>query len=59
MRISVAMERLGTHISMETNSHNNRRAVFSVQFMPSGYKMDKKGRLRELSFEMPAWELRI
>jgi hypothetical protein len=53
MRTAAAMEQLGKHVSAETNSCNNRRAVFSVPSMPSGYKKDKKGRLRQFSFEKP------
>jgi hypothetical protein len=41
-RTAVAMERLGKHVSAETNSRNNRRAVFSVRFVSRGYKQDKE-----------------
>jgi CRISPR/Cas system CMR-associated protein Cmr1 (group 7 of RAMP superfamily) len=39
---AVDMERLGKHVSAETNSRNNRRAVFSVQSVTRGYKKDRK-----------------
>jgi hypothetical protein len=41
------MERLGTHVSAQTNSRNNRRAVFSVRSVPRGYKHDKEVCLRQ------------
>jgi hypothetical protein len=43
------MERLGEHVSTETNSRDNRGAVFSVQSVPRGYEKDKKDRLSQLS----------
>jgi hypothetical protein len=52
-RIAV-VERLGKHVSAETNSRNKRRAVFSSWSVPRGYKKDKENRLRQLSFETPA-----
>jgi hypothetical protein len=55
-RTAVAMERLGKHVSAETNSRNNRRAVFSVRSVPSGYKMEEEYRLSQLSFETPVWQ---
>jgi hypothetical protein len=36
------------------NTHNNRRAVFSVRSVLRGYKEDKEGRLSQLSFETSA-----
>jgi hypothetical protein len=33
---------------------NSIEAVFSVQFMPRGYKKDKEDKLSQLSFETPA-----
>jgi hypothetical protein len=50
MRIAVAMEQLGEHVSAEKNSRNNRRAVFSVRSVPRGYNEDKV-HLSQLSFE--------
>jgi hypothetical protein len=52
-RTAVAMERLSKYVSVETNSRNNRRDVFSVSSLPSGYKKAKV-RLSQLSFETPA-----
>jgi hypothetical protein len=37
-RTAVAVERLGKHVSAETNSRNSGRTVFSVQSVPRGYK---------------------
>jgi hypothetical protein len=53
-RRAIAMERLHKHVSAEMNSRNKRRAVFSLQSVPRGYKKDKEGRLSQLSFETPA-----
>jgi hypothetical protein len=53
-RTAATMEQLSKHISAETNSRNNRRAVFYVRSMPRGYKKAKGDRLRQLSFETPA-----
>jgi hypothetical protein len=50
-RTTVAMERLCTHVSAETNSRN-RRAVFCA-VRAKGYKKDKEDRLSQLSFETP------
>jgi hypothetical protein len=44
-RTAVAMERLGKHVSEETNSRNNRRTVFSVRSVPRDYKKDKEDHL--------------
>jgi hypothetical protein len=41
MRSAVIVKQLSKHVSAETNSRNNRRAVFSVRSVPRGYKMDK------------------
>jgi hypothetical protein len=48
-RTAVAMERLGKHISAETISRNNRRALFSLRSMPKGYENDNEDRLSQLS----------
>jgi hypothetical protein len=48
------MEQLSKHVSAERNSRINRRAVFSVQSVPRGYKKDKVDRLSQLSYETPA-----
>jgi hypothetical protein len=48
--IAVAMKRMDKHVSVETNSRNNRRYVFSVRSVPSGYKKDED-RLSQLSFD--------
>jgi hypothetical protein len=53
-RTTIAMEQLCKYVSTETNTHNNRRAVFSVWSVPRGYKKDKVNRLSQLSFETPA-----
>jgi hypothetical protein len=53
------MERLGGHVSAETNSHNNRGAVFSVPFVPRGYKKDN-GSFKAVEFRdasLPGHEL--
>jgi hypothetical protein len=50
------MERLRKHVSAEKNSYNNRRAVFSVQSVPMGYKKEKEDRLSQLTFETPAFQ---
>jgi hypothetical protein len=42
MHTAVAMEQLSKHVSAETNSRNNRRAVFSVRSVLRGYKNDKE-----------------
>jgi hypothetical protein len=44
MRTAVSMERLGKHVSAETNSRINRRAVFSVWSVLRGYKNDSVGK---------------
>jgi hypothetical protein len=56
------MERLGNHVSSETNFCNNRRVVFSVQSVPRSYKKDKEDGLGQsssgvLSVQLE-WELR-
>jgi hypothetical protein len=38
---AVAMEQLSKQVSAETNTRNNRGAVFSVRSVPRGYKQDK------------------
>jgi hypothetical protein len=48
---AVAMEQLSKHFSAETNTNNNRRAVFSVQSVPSVYKEDKEYRLSQSRVE--------
>jgi predicted ATPase len=48
-RTVVAMEHLCNHVSVERNTHNNRRDVFSVQPVPTGYKKDKAVRLGGLN----------
>jgi hypothetical protein len=53
-RTAIAMEWLHKHVSIEINTRNNRRAVFSVQSMLRGYKKDKEDGLSKLSFETPA-----
>jgi hypothetical protein len=53
-RRAAAMERRGKHVSAETNSRNNRRAVFSVRSVQRGYEKDKEDCLSQLSFETPA-----
>jgi hypothetical protein len=55
-RTAVAMERLGKHVSAETNSRNNRRAVFSGRSMPRGYEKDREFRISHLSFEKPVYQ---
>jgi hypothetical protein len=37
-RTAIAMEQLSKHVSKETNYCNNKRAVFSVQSAPKGYR---------------------
>jgi hypothetical protein len=37
------------HVSSETNSRNNRKAVLSVRSVPRGYEKDKEDRLSQLS----------
>jgi hypothetical protein len=50
-----SMEQLSKHVSAETNTRNNRGAVFSVQRSVSrGYEKDKEDRLRQLSSERAA-----
>jgi hypothetical protein len=49
---AVDTERVGKRVSAETNSRNNRRAVFSVRSMPKDYKKGKEDRLSQLSFEL-------
>jgi hypothetical protein len=41
-RATVAMGRLGKHVSAETNSRNNRRDSFLCGPCPGGYKRTKK-----------------
>jgi hypothetical protein len=53
-RTAVATERLCKHVSAETNSRNNRRAVSSVRSVPRGYKKDKEGRLSQSSSRVPS-----
>jgi hypothetical protein len=53
MRTAIAMEQLSKHVSVETITCNNRRAVLSVWSMPRGYKEDKDDHLSQLSFETP------
>jgi hypothetical protein len=58
--ITVAMERLCKHVSTETNSRNNRKAVFSVRSVPRAYKKDKEGRFKSVEFRdasLPGYEL--
>jgi hypothetical protein len=45
-RIAVALEQMNKHASTETNTSNNRRDVFSLPFVPRGYKNDKGNRLK-------------
>jgi hypothetical protein len=52
-RTAVAIERLDKHVAAETNSSNNRRAVFSVRSVPEVIKR-KIYRLNQLSFETPS-----
>jgi hypothetical protein len=56
MCTAIAMEKLSKNVSVETNTCNNRRAVFSVRSMLWGYKEDKEDRLSQLSFEMLAYQ---
>jgi hypothetical protein len=54
------MEQLGKHVSAETNSGNNRRAVFSLRFVPRGYKKDSEDRFKLVEFRdasLPGYEL--
>jgi hypothetical protein len=46
-RTAVAMEQLSKHISVEKNSRNNRRSVFSAWSVPRVYtrKKDEEDRL--------------
>jgi hypothetical protein len=53
-RIAVVMGRLGKHVSAETNSRNNRTAVFAVRSVIRGYINDKEDRLSQLGFKTPA-----
>jgi hypothetical protein len=48
------MERLGKHVSADSNSRNDTGAVFSVRSMPMSYKKNKEDRLSQLSYETPA-----
>jgi hypothetical protein len=41
-RTAVVMEQLSIHVSAEANTRNNRRAVFSVRFVPRGYKKGQR-----------------
>jgi hypothetical protein len=49
VRRTVAVERLGKHVSAETNLCNNRRGMFSVRSVRMGYKKDSGDRLNQLS----------
>jgi hypothetical protein len=42
---AVAMEQLNKHVSAETKSRNNRRAMFSLRSVPRCYKKYKEDRL--------------
>jgi hypothetical protein len=53
----VARERLGNHVSAETNSRNNRRDVFPVRSVSRGYKKDKENRLSRPSSGVPSEHL--
>jgi hypothetical protein len=44
---AVAMEKLSKHVSVETNTRNNRRAMFYVRSMPRGYKKEKEDRVSQ------------
>jgi hypothetical protein len=58
-RTAVSMERLGKHISAETNSRNSTRAVFSVRSVPRGYTKDKED-LKSVEFwdaSLPGYEV--
>jgi hypothetical protein len=48
-RAAVAVEQLSKHIFAETNTRNNRRAVFYVRSAQMGYKKDKEDRNSEWS----------
>jgi hypothetical protein len=54
MHTTVAREQFSKYVSTETNTCNNRRAVFSVKLVLMGYKNDKEDHLSQLSFETPA-----
>jgi hypothetical protein len=59
-RTAVAMEQLSKHVSVEMNSRNNRRVVFSVWSMPRAYDNDKGNRLSRVEFRdasLPGYEL--
>jgi hypothetical protein len=51
--MSITSQHLGKHVTAETNSRNNRRAVFSAWFVPRGYKKDKEDRLRQRRVRIP------
>jgi hypothetical protein len=56
---AVAMERFGKHVSAETNSRNNTRAVFSVRSVSRGYEKDKNS-FKSVEFRdasLPGYEL--
>jgi hypothetical protein len=53
-RTAVDLERLGKHVSAQTNSRNDGRAVFSLRSVPRDYKKDRNERLSKLSFDTPA-----
>jgi hypothetical protein len=56
-RTAVAVEWLGNHVSAETNSRNNRGAVFSVWSVPRGYRKEKENRLSKSSSGIPSEQL--
>jgi hypothetical protein len=59
-RTAVAMEQLSKHVSAGTNTSNNRRSVFSVRTVPTGYKKDKEVRFKTIEFRetsLPEYEL--
>jgi hypothetical protein len=59
-RTAVAVERLGKHVSAETNSRNKRRAVFSVRSVQRGYKKRKRRSFKAVEFRdtsLPVYEL--
>jgi hypothetical protein len=59
-RITVAMERLCKHVSAETISRNNRRAVFSVCSFAEGLLNERRRLFESVKFRdasLPGYEL--
>jgi hypothetical protein len=54
------VEQLSKYVSAQTNSRNNRRAVFYVWSVPRGHKRGKEDRLSQFEFRdasLPGYEL--